>query len=639
MHLGTGYTYHFNTELRDSGGNQPPVAGNDSGSVAEDGTVDIAVLGNDSDPDDNPLDVAGVSNPPNGAASINGDDTIHYEPDANFNGSDSFSYTLSDGNGGTDTGSVSVTVNPVNDSPVAANDSGITTDQDTPVDVDVLFNDNDVDNDPLNVSEVSNGTIGTVTNNNGYVTYTPNAGASGEDNFSYTASDGNGGSDTANVSLNVLVANQPPTASFTFDCPGQTCTFDASDSSDPDGSIVSYSWNFGDGNNGSGVQPTHSYATAGTRTVTLTVTDNRSDTGVSSAPVTTTPDPVTPDYAVADFNTVQGTLSGNYQNTWSVDSSAQSGTETHSGGKPSRRSDSLEHIWRFDLAEGNTNFNVIARGVFEGGDLDTAFHFEWSTNSGGPWERMASVPGDTDPFDIGSGVSGTVYVHVIDNNSDTGNTVLSTVSVDQMFFDGAAPPTEAPAQASSPSPVIGATGVAVNPTLTWMAGAGTDTHDVYFGTAGNLLVVSNDQTGTSYTPPADLDPDTTYYWRVDETNTIGTTAGVVWSFTTNDNSGPPVATELQVGSIVVSTVNAGKGKKYGQAEVTVVDELGTLISGVTVEGTFSESFNQSVSDTTSGGSVTFITTGTPQKRPSFIFCVDDISGGLPYTAGQVCMRF
>ncbi|MBT8053769.1 MAG: tandem-95 repeat protein [Gammaproteobacteria bacterium] len=634
--LGNSYDWHFNTELRDSGGNQPPVAGADSGTVDEDSSVNIAVLGNDSDPDGDPLDVTGVSNPPNGTASVNGDDTINYAPDANFNGSDSFSYTLSDGNGGTDTGSVSVTVNPVNDAPVAANDTGITTAQDTPVDIFVLDNDSDVDGDALNVTAVSNGAIGTVINNNGFVTYTPNAGASGADSFGYTVSDGTD-SDTANVSVSVLAANLLPTAFFTGSCDGQTCSFDASGSSDPDGSIVDYSWDFGDGASGSGVTPGHSYASAGTYTVTLTVTDDRSGSDVYSDDVTATADPVDPDYAVADFNTAQGSLSGNYQATWAAGGAVQAIEETHSGGKPSRRSDSLEHIWQFNLSDGNTTFNVFALGDFPGGDLDTAFQFEWSTSSNGGWNTMVSVPGAANTFDLPAGVSGTVYVRVTDNDSTQGNTVLSTVSVDHMYFDGATPPTEAPAAASNPSPANGATGVPVNTTLSWMAGAGTDTHDVYFGTStGGLSLVSNDQAGTSYSP-GELDTNTTYSWRIDETNVIGTTVGAVWSFTTSSNAGP---TQLQVGSMVLSTVNAGKGNKNGRAVVTVVDDLGNPVGGATVFGSFSGSFNEPVSGVTSGGgTVTFTSSTTVKGGASFTFCVDNITGPLTYNAGQVCQSF
>jgi len=82
--------------------------------------------------------------------------------------------------------------------------------------------------------------------------------------------------------------NQAPTASFTFICTDLTCSFDGGDSSDPDGSIASYAWNFGDGGTATGSTATRTYASAGTRTVTLTVTDNGGATGSTSQSVTTT---------------------------------------------------------------------------------------------------------------------------------------------------------------------------------------------------------------------------------------------------------------------------------------------------------------------------------------------------------------
>ena len=146
IHLGNNYQWVFNTELRGGGSsNQPPVADNDSGTTDEDNAIDVVVLGNDSDPENDPLDLTGVSNPPNGSAVVNGNDTIRYTPDANYNGTDNFSYTVSDGNGGTDTANVSVTVNPVNDFPVAENDNGFTTTQGVAIDIYVLDNDSDVD--------------------------------------------------------------------------------------------------------------------------------------------------------------------------------------------------------------------------------------------------------------------------------------------------------------------------------------------------------------------------------------------------------------------------------------------------------------------------------------------------------------
>jgi PKD repeat protein len=90
----------------------------------------------------------------------------------------------------------------------------------------------------------------------------------------------NGGA-TATQS-NAVTANSPPVASIKFSCKGLKCSFDGSASTDSDGTVTSYVWNFGDGATGSGAMVTHSYAGPGTYTITLTVTDNGGVTGVKS---------------------------------------------------------------------------------------------------------------------------------------------------------------------------------------------------------------------------------------------------------------------------------------------------------------------------------------------------------------------
>jgi PKD repeat protein len=82
--------------------------------------------------------------------------------------------------------------------------------------------------------------------------------------------------------------NQAPTAAYTYSCTGLQCSFDGGGSSDPDGTIASYAWTFGDGTTGTGVTTSHAYASAGTRTVTLTVTDNAGATGSTSKSVSVT---------------------------------------------------------------------------------------------------------------------------------------------------------------------------------------------------------------------------------------------------------------------------------------------------------------------------------------------------------------
>jgi len=124
---------------------------------------------------------------------------------------DTFSYTVSDGIGGTSTASVTVTVGapPSNSSPDAVNDARSTS-VNTAVVIPVLDNDSDLDSDTLNVTNVTQGSNGSVSiNSDNTVTYTPNTGFTGNDSFTYTISDGNGGTDSASVNVNVSTGNGP----------------------------------------------------------------------------------------------------------------------------------------------------------------------------------------------------------------------------------------------------------------------------------------------------------------------------------------------------------------------------------------------------------------------------------------------
>jgi PKD repeat protein len=96
----------------------------------------------------------------------------------------------------------------------------------------------------------------------------------------------------ASQTAHVVTVNAPPVASFTSTCSGLTCSFNASGSSDPDGTIASYAWSFGDGTSGSGVTVSHTFAAGGTYTVTLIVTDNAAVTGQTTSTVTVNAPPV-----------------------------------------------------------------------------------------------------------------------------------------------------------------------------------------------------------------------------------------------------------------------------------------------------------------------------------------------------------
>lgn len=92
------------------GGNQAPIAADDAAQTRWGTNVTINVLANDSDPNADPLTVTGVTDPPNGTATVNPDSTVTYDPDGCFVGTDSFTYTVEDGRGGTDTALVTVRV-------------------------------------------------------------------------------------------------------------------------------------------------------------------------------------------------------------------------------------------------------------------------------------------------------------------------------------------------------------------------------------------------------------------------------------------------------------------------------------------------------------------------------------------------
>ena len=198
--------------------NDNPDAINDSGTVAEDsGANTVNVRGNDSiSPDTGEtLTISFVTQGTNGAVAITGGGTdVSYTPNANFNGADSFTYTISDGNGGSDPATVNITVTSVNDAPDAVNDSA-TVDEDSGANaVSVFTNDSILPDtgETLSITAKTNGANGTVAITGGGtgLTYTPNAGFNGSDSFTYTVSDGNGGTDTATVSVTVTAVNDAP---------------------------------------------------------------------------------------------------------------------------------------------------------------------------------------------------------------------------------------------------------------------------------------------------------------------------------------------------------------------------------------------------------------------------------------------
>lgn len=205
--------------------NNPPVAVSDFVTIPEDGSLNVRVVDNDYDPEGASLTVVAAYTT-NGTAIVNNSGSggrVRFTPEPNFHGIVVFSYTVTDGVVSA-TGTVTVTVTPINDAPVA-NDDSYTSSAGKPLVVSVtevppsgaagagvLANDTDVEGDVLSaqlVSTVSQGTL--VLNPDGSFAYTPNDGFSGTDSFTYSATDGSDSGNVATVTINVTPVSVPPT--------------------------------------------------------------------------------------------------------------------------------------------------------------------------------------------------------------------------------------------------------------------------------------------------------------------------------------------------------------------------------------------------------------------------------------------
>ncbi len=178
-----------------------PVGSDLSITPPEDGGF-VGTLPAASDPEGQPVTFALGRPPSSGTATVNPDGTFSYVPAANFFGTDSFTYVISDGTS-ISVHTVTIEVTAVNDAPVAGGDV-VQVPQDTSTIVPVLLNDGDVDGDPLIIIDAKPG-IGTVSiNPDGTLTYTPPSGFVGVTTIGYTISDGKGGRATGEVLVSVL---------------------------------------------------------------------------------------------------------------------------------------------------------------------------------------------------------------------------------------------------------------------------------------------------------------------------------------------------------------------------------------------------------------------------------------------------
>ncbi|WP_231582729.1 Calx-beta domain-containing protein [Pedobacter sp. BMA] len=273
--------------------NVAPVVTAPAFTTNEDTAYSGAVTATDADGDALTFTVS--TQPAHGTLVFNANGTYTYTPALNYNGTDSFVVTVSDGKGGTTNATVNITVTPVNDAPVATTPVNVNTLKNTPVNGSIIAT--DVDGDPLTYTvgtPPANGTV--VVNPDGTFTYTPNNNYSGNDTFTVVVSDGKGGTATVTVNVSVTATNVPPVAS----APALTTSEGTPASgkitaTDADGDVLTYTVTTQPSRGTVVMNPdgTYTYTPApnytGTDAFTVVISDGKGGTAIVTVNVTVTP--------------------------------------------------------------------------------------------------------------------------------------------------------------------------------------------------------------------------------------------------------------------------------------------------------------------------------------------------------------
>lgn len=265
--------------------NDPPVADNQSTETDEDIPLDITLTA--ADVDDSVLGFVIISPPSHGTLGGTAP-ALTYTPALNYYGTDSFTFKVSDGEADSNVATVMIDINPVNDAPVA-NDQSVTTDEDTAVDITLTAS--DVEGDELSYSLAAGPSHGTLSGTAPALTYTPSENYNGSDSFTFTVNDGELDSSAATVSITINPVNDLPEAYAGHDqtavayeqCQAKV-TLDGTGSSDVDGDSLTYTWE-GPFEPVQGPQPTVTLG-VGTHEITLTVDDGNGGTATAVVLVT-----------------------------------------------------------------------------------------------------------------------------------------------------------------------------------------------------------------------------------------------------------------------------------------------------------------------------------------------------------------
>ena len=425
---------------------------------------------------------------------------------------------------------------------------------------------------------------------------------------SYTATlrvyDSRGAFSEDTLAIEVGGPNQPPTAQASATPSSGLAplgvALSASNSSDVDGTIVSYAWNFGDGSSGSGANPFHTYASVGTFVATVTVTDNSGDSDSASVTIT------------VDGHSERSLLTSIDMSTGKLRGSA--------------------------IVQGAVNV-LNGLGVPQQSAIVTG---QWTLPDGSHVNRTQySDRRGVASFSVAAGADGVYSLRVV-------NVTLAGALFDPQGSETEDSITLGGGDSTPPAAPTGlfATAGDAQVSLDWADNAETDLAGYHVERATDAAgpftrLTGANGVGASAYVDGGLTNGLTYVYRVLAVDTSGNESAVsTVASATPMGGGGGTATSMHIGAITLTTANAGKGSKVAVATVNIVDNNGSAVSGATVSGTFSGSYTEAVGGQTGGDGAVTLQTSTSQKGGvAFGFCVDSVVyAGLTYRSGDNVIR-
>ena len=602
------------------GVNMPPQAADQIVSTDEDIPLLITLAG--SDPDGDALTYAVISQPSHGILSGVAPSLL-YTPDYNYHGSDSFTFVANDGKVDSMPARVSITLTPVNDSPVA-DDQAVTIAEDTTKSITLTAS--DVDGDSLTYTLVGGPAYGTLSGSAPNPTYTPNPNYNGPDSFTFKANDGQADGNIATVSITVDPVNDPPVADDqAVNTEEDTPTTIILTASDVDSAGLSYIIVNGPANGVlSGAAPNLTYTPSpgfnGSDSFTFKASDGQLDSNIVTVSITVTPAATSVESIATGEIFVAGTVSGNYTYTHSDSGNVEFVTERVSGGKPQNRYSYLEHKWIFNVTPGNTV--TLYANAWSGGSSDgDDFIFAYSTNDSN-YITMFTVSNTSDAgymtYVLPASIQGTVYVRVADSNRSGGSS-LDTINVDHLYIRSEMLPGDPPAAPTGLSAIATA---ATQIDLAWADNSNTES-GFYIERSLNgtdwaqiATVGANDASYADTT----VSPDATYYYRVRAFNAYGASG---YSDTASATTDPLSMEMMQVSSLVDSSDIVRN--KWNATVQIVVSASGGQIANAVVTGLWSDGTTGTAECTTGSNGQCIVTKDSIKTSiPSVTFTVTSV---------------